>query len=122
MNKSPDKKKKELLGRVGRLFGGLLTETQARLAREYLEYYFRRVPMEELERETPQALAGVIASQLGFLARRLPGQTLIRVYNPSAQKHGWESAHTIIEMVNDDKPFLVDSATIALAEMNLDVH
>ena len=92
------------------------------LAREYMHYFFRRVPMEELERETPAALAGVIASQLKFLSRRLPGQALIRVFNPVTKEHGWESTHTVIEMVNDDKPFLVDSASIALAEMNIDVH
>jgi len=122
MNKSPEQQKKALLGRIARALDKLLSGKQAELARDYIRYFFRRVPMEELEREIPATLAGMVVSQLKFLSRRLPGQTLLRVYNPSMKKHRWESTHTIIEMVNDDKPFLVDSASIALAEMNLDVH
>ena len=99
-----------------------LSERRFKLARDYLKSYFRRVPMEELERENPEVLAGVIATQLKFVSKRKPGETLIRVFNPVQKKHGWENDHTIIEMVNDDKPFLVDSATLALAELNLDVH
>jgi glutamate dehydrogenase len=78
--------------------------------------------MEELASANPVVLADTVASQLKFIATRQPGETLIRVFNPERKKHGWDSEHTVIEMVNDDKPFLVDTATLALSEMNLDVH
>ena len=38
----------------------------------------------------------------------------MRVYNPSTASDGWTSPHTIVEIVNDDMPFLVDSATAAI--------
>lgn len=122
MNRTPEKQKQELLEQIGRALAEHPGVHQAKLAQDYLVSYFRRVPMEELERETPEVLASALASQLKFLSRRKPGETLIRVFNPTRKKHGWESVHTIIEMVNDDKPFLVDSSTLALAELNLDVH
>ncbi len=122
MNISTELQKQELLDQIEQALESKLSARQVRLARDYLACYFRRVPMEELTRENPEVLARVIADQLKFLGRRAVGETLIRVFNPDKRKHGWESVHTIIEMVNDDKPFLVDSATLALSEMNLDVH
>ena len=41
---------------------------------------------------------------------------------PRPDEHGWISHHTIIEMVNDDMPFLVDSLTAALHRRDLTVH
>ncbi len=122
MNRESEQQKQELLEQIGQALDARLTARKAALARDYLVYYFRRVPMEELARENPEVLAALIASQLKFLNRRAAGETLLRVFNPNKRAHGWESKHTIIEMVNDDKPFLVDSSTLALSEMNLDIH
>src|SRR5690606_29953904 len=36
--------------------------------------------------------------------------------------HGWESPHTVLQIVNDDMPFLVDSVTMALAAVGVNVH
>src|SRR5262249_5519078 len=38
------------------------------------------------------------------------------------EDHGWHSHHTVIEAVNDDMPFLVDSVTSALNRRDLTVH
>jgi len=122
MNKQSEQHKQDLLEQIGQIVDSLLKAPKADLARDYLAYYFQQVPMEELARENPEVLANQIAAQLKFLNRRAAGETLIRVFNPRKRKHGWEGDHTIIELVNDDKPFLVDSATLTLSEMNLDVQ
>ena len=44
------------------------------------------------------------------------------VYNPQYDEHGWHANHTVVEIVNDDMPFLVDSVTAALNELGLTVH
>ena len=38
----------------------------------------------------------------------------MRVYNPDFEQHGWQSPHTVIEIVTDDMPFIVDSVTMEL--------
>lgn len=38
------------------------------------------------------------------------------------KSHGWESSHTVLQVVNDDMPFLVDSVTMALADLGIGVH
>jgi glutamate dehydrogenase len=46
----------------------------------------------------------------------------VRLFNPTLKEHGWESAHTVVQVVNDDMPFLVDSVTRAMAEQGIGVH
>ena len=46
----------------------------------------------------------------------------MRVYNPRLEQHGWQSTHTVVEIVNDDMPFLVDSVSIELNRHGLGIH
>ena len=46
----------------------------------------------------------------------------VRVFNPTIEEHGWQSTHTIIEIVNDDMPFLVDSVTMEVNRHGLTLH
>jgi ABC-type polar amino acid transport system ATPase subunit len=51
---------------------------------------------------------------LEFRAQARSGHARVRVFNPSIEEHGWQSTHTIIEIVNDDMPFLVDSVAMEI--------
>ncbi len=55
-------------------------------------------------------------------AKRRRRTALVRVFNPTLREHGFVSPHTIIDMVNDDMPFLVDSISLALTERALTLH
>jgi len=46
-----------------------------------------------------------------FAERRRPGQAKIRVQNPDPAPRRMVVSNTIVEIVNDDMPFLVDSVT-----------
>src|SRR4029434_5148912 len=50
------------------------------------------------------------------------GAPKLRVYNPRLEEHGWQSTHTVIEIVNDDMPFLVDSITMEVNRQGLTQH
>jgi len=52
-----------------------------------------------------------------FAAQRLPGVPRVRVSESTS-----DVGHTVIEIVTDDAPFLVDSVTAALAARDLGVH
>ncbi len=117
-----DQKKQLLLDQVSSILDSRLSAERAKLATLYLKFYFRRVPLDDIADVAPVTLATMVSNQLEFLKVRLPGQTLIRIFNPDMENDGWESQHTIIEMVNDDMPFLVDTATLTLSELKLGVH
>ena len=89
---------------------------------EFVARYFRHVPLDELTSRTPDIYAGAAASHLELARHRLPGVANVRVYNPSTEVDGWSNARTIIQIVTDDMPFLVDSVTGALVNGGIDIH
>jgi glutamate dehydrogenase len=84
--------------------------------------YFRQVDAEDLAARAPADLYGAALSHWNFGRKREPGKARVRVFNPSVQEHGWQSTHTIIEIVNDDMPFLVDSVTMEVNRQGLTLH
>ncbi len=87
----------------------------------FLQAYYANVDAEDLNARDPAELAGTALSHLEF-ARRRRRSALVRVFNPTLRDHGFTSPHTVIEMVNDDMPFLVDSIGLALTERALTLH
>jgi glutamate dehydrogenase len=122
MNNVRDTQKEELTRQVIVSLKKQMSASKAKMAALYVEQCFRRVPVDGLVTHAPQALAAMILGQLEFMSVRKPGENLIRVFNPRLDSDGWESPHTIIEMVNDDMSFLVDSATLTLSEIGMGIH
>ncbi|MCX8133026.1 MAG: NAD-glutamate dehydrogenase [Roseococcus sp.] len=71
---------------------------------------FAAVPTAELAARSPEALAEAAASLAGFAARRAPGEVKLRLAPPGAGR----GPAALVEIVNDDMPFLVDSVLAAL--------
>ncbi len=88
----------------------------------FVRAYYRQVDPEDLAARGPADLYGAALSHWNFARRREPGRARVRVCNPSVQEHGWESTHTIVEVVNDDMPFLVSSVTMEVNRHGLTLH
>src|SRR5580693_7600136 len=89
--------------------------------RRFLETYFANVDTKDLADREPKDLAGAALSHLMF-AKQRGRAALVRVFNPTLREHGFVSPHTIIDVVNDDMPFLVDSISLALTERAITLH
>ena len=83
---------------------------------------FERVADKDLAAAQPAQRAAAALSLLAFARRRLPGIAKIRVFDPTEAGHGFESRHTVIHVVNDDMPFLVDSIANELNRREIAVH
>ena len=90
--------------------------------RQYLAQYFADVPFEDLVGRSESVMARAALEHLEFGLTRKPGKPLLRIYNPTEASHGYTSNYTIVEMVNDDMPFLVDSVSAAIARQELIAH
>jgi glutamate dehydrogenase len=91
-------------------------------AEEFVRQYYRRVPPEDLAQLEPLDLYGAALAHWSFARQRDPGTPNVRVYNPEFEQHGWQSGHTVVELVSDDMPFLVDSATMELSGQGAGIH
>ncbi len=67
-------------------------------------------------------LYGALLSHWQFARTRESGAAKVRVFNPGAGEHGWASRRTVVEIVNDDMPFLVDSASMEVSRQALTLH
>jgi len=105
---------------------GLVRTRTTAVRREVLERfvvrYFGQVDPEDLAERTPADLYGAALSHWNFARKREPGYARVRVFNPTIEEHGWQSTHTLIEIVNDDMPFLVDSVTMEVNRHGLTLH
>ena len=94
---------------------------RAQLA-EFIPAYFKQVPGEELTQIGVDDLAGTALAHWQ-LARTQGDEThRPQVYNPSFDKHGWHSAHTIIQIVARDQSWLVSSMHATLERLGHSVH
>jgi glutamate dehydrogenase len=87
----------------------------------FLLAYYANVDADDLGERDPAELAATALSHLKF-ARQRRRSALVRVFNPTIREHGYTSPHTVVEMVNDDMPFLVDSINLALTQRALTLH
>ena len=92
-----------------------LGEEQAARCEAFVRQYYHWVPAPDLTGRSPLDLYGAALTHWNLLQHRAPGQIKVHVYNPDFEHHGWQSPHTVAEIVTDDMPFLVDSVTMELA-------
>ena len=95
---------------------------QAAEAAEFTRQYYSQVAPEDLAERAPADLYGAALSHWQFARSFAGGAPKLRVYNPRLEEHGWQSTHTVIEIVNDDMPFLVDSITMEVNRQGLTLH
>ncbi|MFI6264685.1 NAD-glutamate dehydrogenase [Micromonospora sp. NPDC051006] len=79
--------------------------------------FWRFAPDEELIGFTAEEMIEAARAHRDLAQQRVPGELKLRIHEPDAEQH-----HSVIEIVVDDMPFLVDSVTALLNSHHLDVH
>lgn len=88
----------------------------------FAEQFFGIIPLEELTQRRLSDLIGSTLSAWRIIERFDPRQPQVRVYNPDYERHGWQSTHTVVEVLHDDLPFLVDSVRTELNRRGYSIH
>ena len=96
-------------------------EEHARLE-SFVNQYFEQVAPDDVIERRADDLYGAALSQWNFARKRERSAPRLRVFNPTIEEHGWQSTHTVIEIVNDDMPFLVDSVAMEVNRHGLTLH
>ncbi len=84
--------------------------------------FFRQVPAEDVAGWKPQELESVAESMHGWALVRKPGHQKVRVFTPEPKLNGFSHHHTVIEIVNDDMSFIIDSISAELAARGLAIE
>jgi glutamate dehydrogenase len=114
--------KRERIARIAEAGRRLRLRTRLPVNRSrFLEQYFAQAPREDLAGDA-RTLAAAALDHLCWALVRQPGTARVRVFNPDPDENGWSSPRTVVQMANDDMPFLVDSITMRLGALGHGIH
>ncbi|MEV6206058.1 NAD-glutamate dehydrogenase [Kitasatospora sp. NPDC051914] len=88
----------------------------------YLHHYYLHTAPEDLVDRDPVDVYGAAASHYRLGLKRPQGTAEVRVHTPTVEENGWSCGHTVVEVVTDDMPFLVDSVTNELTRLDRGIH
>lgn len=111
-----------LLENVLTLIGRKDSTDKAPLIQEFGRLLFKNIAASDLEGRNDSDLYGATLSLWQSFCRYDARTPFIQVYNPQIMHHGWQSEHTIVEIITPDMPFLVDSIRIALNRIGITAH
>ncbi|MEV0252656.1 NAD-glutamate dehydrogenase [Streptomyces sp. NPDC050732] len=133
-----DEAKAELLARAarvaenspvgGRLPSGAPTGTTSEAtpdqdtALAFLQRYYLHTAPEDLADRDPVDVFGAAFSHYRLAENRPQGTANVRVHTPTVEENGWTCSHSVVEVVTDDMPFLVDSVTNELSRQGRGIH
>ncbi|WP_429059329.1 NAD-glutamate dehydrogenase [Azospirillum doebereinerae] len=112
----------DALDRVAGLVHERIERNGASTVEWFVHQFYANVPPDDLVRTPDEQLYGAALAMWQTARRRQPGQPALRVYTPRVEQDGWHARRTVVEIVNDDMPFLVDSVTAELHRQGLTVH
>ena len=91
-------------------------------AERFLRQYYAQVPADDLVQRDVMDVYGAALAHWNQGRRRRPGVPRVRLYTPQFETDGWQSTHSVVEIINEDMPFLVDSVTNELNRHGLAIH
>ncbi|MGY4773268.1 NAD-glutamate dehydrogenase [Kribbella sp. CWNU-51] len=88
----------------------------------FLERYYRHVAAEDVAERQPNDCLGAARHHYKTAMSRPQGTAKVHVFTPTLEEYGWSAnGRTVVEIVIDDMPFLVDSAAMAITEHGLEM-
>jgi glutamate dehydrogenase len=87
-------------------------------ATRFAHAFLERVSADDLAARTAQDWAALVAQMAAFVAERQPQTPKVRISDVGNGRQ----ARTLVDVVTDDMPFLVDSVSMAIADAGLATH
>jgi len=91
--------------------------------KSFLERYYRYVAAEDVAERQPTDCLGAAKHHYKSAMVRPQGTAKVHVFTPTLEEHGWSAnGRTVVEIVVDDMPFLVDSAAMVITDHGLELQ
>jgi glutamate dehydrogenase len=117
-----DEAKADLLERAALIAENMPAEVDPDAMLAFLRRYYLYTPPEDLVDRDPVDVFAAASSHYRLAEDRPQGTANVRVHTPTVKQNGWTCSHTVVEVVTDDMPFLVDSVTNELTRQGRGIH
>jgi glutamate dehydrogenase len=89
----------------------------------FVSAYFENTDPDEIAAREPATLFAIANAHWRLLEKARPAHSArVRVFNPTLAEDGFVSEHTVVQIVNENMPFLVDSVTMAINRSGRTAH
>ena len=102
--------------------GAMLRAERGEMPPGFVQLLFGRTAPEDLAGFEPRELAALAREAWAFFVNRKPGEAKIRFEAPPLESGTNLKTVSVIEVINDDMPFLVDSVMGELTERGLEIR
>ena len=89
---------------------------------EFLTLYYSELPEVDVDDRKLDDVYAVAVAHLALGRVRAPGESVVRVLSPDRERDGWYSPHSVLLVVADDMPFLVDTMRMVLERRDVGIH
>lgn len=119
---SLEHQKQQVIDDVCLSIANQFTHDQPQLRQNLARLYYQESIPKELVLYRQEDMVGALDCLWRLIYERQADQDKVRIYGPNYEEHGWENNHTIIDIVADNRPFLISSISSALATLGHTVH
>ncbi|WP_143498431.1 NAD-glutamate dehydrogenase domain-containing protein, partial [Pseudomonas sp. Irchel s3b5] len=89
---------------------------------KFADQFYSFAALDEFQDRRISDLVGATISLWRMLMQHDAKSSIVRVYNPDFERHGWQSSHTVVEMVCPQVPFLINSIRMELNNRGYNIH
>ncbi|MPW35740.1 NAD-glutamate dehydrogenase [Vibrio sp. B1Z05] len=111
-----------LLEKVYQLIKDKVDPSHQQVVTKLAQHLFSHISHDDLASRNESDLYGAVVSLWQHLKEKGLDELSVKVFNPSLSRNGWQSTHTIVEIIVPDMAFLVDSLKMTLSRMGLSSH
>ncbi len=103
--------------------GNALDDWTPSRRRRLIDLWLSDVDPFDVSQGDPVIIAELIRAHLDLGHTRQPGSTVTDLFTPNLDRDGWDDhGRTVVLVVTDDRPFLVDTLTMTITGRGWDIH
>ena len=88
----------------------------------FLGEYYCELAGDDVDERHLDDVYGAAVAHFTLGRVRAPGRSLVRLVSPERERDGWRSEHSVLLVITDDMPFLVDTLRMVLDRRGLGIH
>jgi glutamate dehydrogenase len=89
---------------------------------QFIDQLFASTFIEEFENRRVSDMVGLVMSAWKFSSHYKGSKAKVQVFNPNLEDHNWQSPHTVLVVLHENIPFIVDSIRLTLANRMNKIH
>lgn len=114
--------KEQLIDDVVKCVKREMPKKKSELCVEFVRQFLNTVSIEDLQCWSLDDLCHAAIHFWSTIQTRQYDKSRIEIYNPCSERDGWKSSYTVLEIVADDAPFLVDSIRMTVNRLGFSSH